>query len=287
MLETVSVCLKRGIKILEAARVPESKISAEELLCHVLKKSRLSLHLEPEELVHPSEHKQFQELLASRSKRFPLQYLLETIPFRSAILEVGPGCLIPRPETEILVEVVLRELSLKAEGAEKKLHLLDVGTGSGNIAVGLTQERINWFVIATDISTEALQYAEWNAVRNGVSDQIRLVRANLWRDLEPNSIDAVVSNPPYLNGDDLRKLQPEIAFEPREALDGGRDGLNFYRRIIPRAQDILKPGGFVFFEVGEGQAEAVSDLLVQSEFQDIHTERDDAMIKRIVWARLD
>jgi len=281
MRPTISTCLKKGIQFLESAGVPEAQISAEELLSHVLTRPRFSLLLDSGTEVRERQESEFEMLLAKRAARYPLQYLVRTIPFRNAVLGIGEGCLIPRPETEVLVDVILHKLERKAD----QLSVLDIGTGSGNIAISLAQERPEWAVVATDVSNQALQYAKLNAERNNVSGRIRFVQTDLWKGIE-NSFDVIVSNPPYLTKDELGRLQPEIEFEPRLALDGGADGLLFFKRIVYDAEIILQEGGFLFFEIGAGQAEQVSAILELNHFGQIQISKDDSGIDRIISACL-
>ena len=282
MSQTVSVCLQKGIHFLESAGVPEAEISASELLSDVLRQPRLSLYLEPEAIVDRLRESEFENLLAKRASRYPLQYLVREVSFRSTLLEVGEGCLIPRPETEVLVDVILNRFSHRPEN----VHVLDIGTGSGNIAISLAQERPKWFITATDISEEALRYAEANADRNQVASRIRFVQTDLWQGIEGTFFDALVSNPPYLTASELTNLQPEVAFEPKMALDGGKDGLYFFKQIIQNAQRILKRGGFVFFETGMRQAGTVADRLEAAGFESIQISNDHSSIERIVSAQL-
>ena len=274
--------LEEGIRFLESAGVPEADISAGELLSQVLHRPRLSLCLEPDLGVERRHERRFQELLAKRAARYPLQYLIQTIPFRRTLLWVGEGCFIPRPETEVLVDAVLRQVNRPSE----PLSVLDVGTGSGNIAISLAVERPQWRMTATDISPEALRYAKANAVRNRVEKQIDFVRAHFWDETCGRRFDAVVSNPPYLTERELANLQPEITFEPRIALAGGADGLLFFKRIVGEAKKVLKKRGFIFFEAGAGQAQTVASLLDADGFELVAVSRDHAGIERIVSGRL-
>ncbi len=281
MRPTIFVCLKKGIKFLESAGVPEAQISAEELLSYVLARPRFSFYVDLGVEMEEQQKLEFETLLAKRASRYPLQYLMRTAHFRNAVLEVGEGCLIPRPETETLVDMVFRTLGRSTE----PLNLLDVGAGSGNIAISLAQERPQWFITATEASPEALRYAKMNAERNGVSGRIRFIQTDLWNGIE-GSFDAIVSNPPYLTERELCELQPEIEFEPRLALNGGTDGLLFFKRMIYEAETILKKGGFFFFEVGANQAKIISEILKSNNFNSIQISKDDAGIDRIVSARL-
>ena len=279
-MQSVASCLKRGTEFLEEKHLSEAQISAETLLSHVLRKPRSLFWLEEGPISFSYEH-EFFRLLEKRAERYPLQYLLKTVPFRNAMLWVGEGCLIPRPETESLVEIALREIRSTAS-----VHVLDIGTGSGNIAVSIAQERPSWQVTAADISERALGFARANAAENGARNRVHFVCTDLWQGVARGSFDVMVSNPPYLTWEDLRNLQAEIRFEPIEALDGGSDGLLFYRRIIGGAHSVLKPGGMIFFEVGLGQAQRVAELLCLHKFQDVRIEHDDAGVDRFAWGRL-
>ena len=267
---------------MESRSVPEANISAEELLAHVLRKPKHLLYLEPKLSVNPSLARQFDFLLEKRSERYPLQYLLKTVPFRSTVLWVGEGCLIPRPETEFLVEVVLRELGSRLSAA----RLLDVGTGSGNVAIGLAKERPTWKIVATDISEKALSFAKVNSKQNAVDRQVYFIQTDLWQGIGEATFDAVVSNPPYLTHDELSTLQPEIAFEPSLAFDGGEDGLDFFRRMVENVSTVLKPDGEVFFEVGANQAPFVSEFFNRSGFESIRIFKDYNDIGRVITGRL-
>lgn len=278
MSQTVLSCLKKGIRLLESAGVPEAQISAEELLSHVLRKPRVFLYLNPEAQIDCNFEKEFESLLGKRAGRYPLQYLLQSVPFRNVTLEVGEGCLIPRPETEILVDFVFGRLNR----TDDCIKVLDIGTGSGNIAISIAKERPHWMVTATDISREALYYAAKNADRNGVAYQVRFLQADLCQGLEADQFDVVVSNPPYLTYGELDRMQPELDFEPRLAFDGGGDGLDFFRRITQATKQVLNQNGFIFFEVGMGQASSVRQILQENGFRSVEISRDNNGIERIV-----
>jgi release factor glutamine methyltransferase len=277
---SISNCLEEGISLLERAGVPEPRVSAEALLCATLGRPRIFLHAEPNSEITELQREHFQVFLKKRAARYPLQYVLGTVQFRDTELAIGEGCLIPRPETEILVDAVLRESDRQSQ------IVLDIGTGSGNIAISLVEERPSWNVIATDTSADALKFARLNAAKRQVEDRVRFIQTDLWADLGNQAVDTIVSNPPYLTTEELKTLQPEVAFEPRLALYGAEDGLYFYRKIISRVHEILKPGGLVFFEVGLGQAKFVSQILERKGYQNISITRDHVGIERIVGARL-
>jgi release factor glutamine methyltransferase len=176
--------------------------------------------------------------------------------------EIGPQTLDPRPDTETLVSAALQVA--REGGSANQLNLLDLGTGSGCVLVSLLHELEHATGLGTDRSIEALEFARANAIRHAVEQRVQFLCAS-WHEGLSCSFGMVVSNPPYIPADDLVKLEPEVAlYDPRAALDGGRDGLEAYQKIMSTLQALLAPGGWILFEVGDGQAQAVSDM-----FQDM------------------
>jgi release factor glutamine methyltransferase len=204
----------------------------------------------------------FKALIRSRRERIPLAYLLHKAPFWQEELEVGPGCLVPRPETEILIESVIRETGLEKE---KKFSLIDLGTGSGAIAIALLRHYPSAIGVLSDRSAEALEYAKRNVKRYGLEDRSECVLSDgfeVWKNHAPReNWELMVTNPPYLSEKDLTEAVPELRHEPRQALDGGKDGLNFYRILAEGLGDFLKPGGWFAAEVGIHQAGPVAEIL--------------------------
>jgi len=287
--------IQDGIDFLESAGVPDARMSVEMLLSAVAAKPRHFLYLDETQKLASSKLGTYRALLRALAARQPLQYLVRTVGFRDIVLEIGPGCFIPRPETEILVEVVLKRLrdasipltSLRANGyGSPLLQVLDVGTGSGNIAISLAKEFSQSFVTALDISPAALRYARRNAERNGACHQIQLIQTDLCRGIANARFDGVVSNPPYLSEVEMSSLQAEVSQEPPLALDGGPDGLAFFRRIALEARRILKRGGFAAFEIGMGQSEAVGSILKENGFGSIEVTQDYSGIDRVISARM-
>lgn len=276
--KTMLNCLQDGIEFLKAHAVPDARYSAEALLGKVLEKPVWELYAETGPVVDEKRDFQFEKLLHKRAERYPLQYLLKQVPFRNVMLEVGEGCLIPRPETEILVEKALEQI----DKLKQKVVILDIGTGSGNIAVSLAKECSNAWVIATDISIEALRFAGRNAKANGVEHRVRLVQADLWSGIERIQFDMIIANPPYLAANDFTDLQPELFYEPKTALDGGYDGIDYFQRIVYGAKGFLVKNGVLLFEVGAGQADRVEGELKQNGFSNVRSFDDWAGIKRIV-----
>lgn len=235
----------------------------------------------------------------------PIQYIIGRTEFCGLPFSVDERVLIPRPETEMLVEAVadLADSWAHAAGA---LNILDLCTGSGNIAIALmarlsapltqagsggpgragtlTKRVTNCTMSASDISEEALEAARCNAGRNGLSGKIRFIRSDLFSDLD-GRFDIIVSNPPYIARNEFATLQKEVLMEPRIALDGGEDGLDFYRRIIPAARSRLNNGGYIFMEVGYAQAGAVAGILSANLFNSIEVKKDFNGIDRMVSGR--
>lgn len=194
--------------------------------------------------------------LARREKREPLQYVLGKWPFCNETYLVTPACLIPRPETELLVRYA-------AEKLPRDACFADLGTGSGCIAISILARRPDCTAVALDISREALAVAAKNAAKNGVAERIRFCRWDLLGDTPfapDRPFDAILSNPPYIKSGDLPALPPELAYEPAQALDGGSDGMRFYRRILHGWAAHLKPDGFFLFETGWDTAQGVREL---------------------------
>ncbi len=276
---TILVYIEEGADFLASHGVPDARLSAEELLASVCSSSRLALYQVLDQKLPSALNTKYHDLLKRRSERYPLQYLLARQPFRFVSLEIGTGCLIPRPETEGLVDIVLEALP-----KNRPLYILDIGTGSGNISISLACERPQWSLVATDISERALAYANRNILTNGVSSRVKLVQADLFEITREPQFDALVSNPPYLTNAELESAQAELYYEPREALFGGSDGLAFYRRIISLAPQILKPAGQIFFEIGFGQAECVTEILTRAGFENTQVKKDNSEIERYVSA---
>jgi len=255
---------------LEAAGVESPRLDAELLLAEVLGVERAALVVDPGRELGPGQGRAFAELVRRRREREPAAYILGSKPFRRLSLAVDPRVLIPRPETETLVEAAL-ELP---EGA----RVLDVGTGSGAVALALKDERPDLVVLATDASEDALAVARANATRLGL--EVAFARADLLEGLT-GPWDAVVSNPPYVADADYAGLAPEIVrYEPAGALRGGADGLDVLRRLIAAA-----PAPFLAVEVGAGQAGAVSALMREAGYRDVSIRRDLAGIERVVVGR--
>ena len=206
----------------------------------------------------PAQNATYRNLIHRRADRIPLQHLLGNTEFYGLLFHTSPDALIPRPETETLIEATLNQLKNYTN-----LRILDIGTGSGIIAITLSKALEGSHVIATDISRKALHLARQNAHFNGVLDRISFLQTDLLTPFtKPESFHAILSNPPYIPSHAIDALQPEVRdFDPHLALNGGCDGLDFYRKIIPASIPLLVPGGLLALEIGHDQADAVTQLL--------------------------
>lgn len=251
------------------------RLDAELLLSDTLHLDRVGLYLNYDRPLTSAELEGFRAAVGRRAKREPLQYIRGQAEFWSLPFAVTPAVLIPRPDTEVLVEEALKRVS-------GPCRILDVGTGSGAIAIALAHELAEAQVEGVDLSPEALAVARGNAERNGVAGRVTL-RAGDLRQLAGAGFDLVVSNPPYIPSADLAGLMPEVReFEPLLALDGGGDGLDAYRALAAQARVLLQPGGWLLLEVGIDQAAAVAELLQQAGLLEVFTRADYAGVARVV-----
>lgn len=268
---------------LEGKGVPTPRLDAEVLLAWSLGVDRVRLYLDFERPLCPPELARYRELVRRRAKREPVAYIRGFKEFWSLEFDVTPAVLIPRPETEVLVEEALklaRALSPKRPAA---LRVADVGTGSGAVAVVLARE-LNQPVLATDASPEALEVARRNAHKHKA--EVEFIRGDLLAPFADHSLDLVVSNPPYVpRAEVLHPAVPELGFEPRGALEGGEDGLDALRRLASDAPRVLASGGWLVLEVGAGQATDTARLLEAAGLRGVARVSDLAGIERVVKGR--
>ena len=243
--------------------IDSPRLDAELLLAKVLGMDRMGLYINFDRPLAPPELDQYRELVKTRARRVPVKYMLGECEFMSLAFEVGPGVLIPRPETEHLVE---RALDLLRAGTDRDQVVFDIGTGSGCIAIAAAKEMAEVKVVASDISREALDIAKRNAARHGLADRIAFVAGSfLDAHREGPRADLIVSNPPYIAEPDWGTLVPEITDnEPRGALLSGPDGLGHIRRLLETVPAHLRPGAHFLCEIGDGQAEAVRQIVEQT-----------------------
>ena len=273
--------LERGAEELGRAGITEARFQAELLLRHALGCSRESLLARLHQSVPAEATGHFFQRVERRRGRVPVQYIIGTQEFYGIDFRVTPAVLIPRPETEGVVEQARRELE-----NERAPRIADVGCGCGCIAIALAQTLGDGELVAIDRSPAALAIARENALRHGVEARVEFVESDLLDSVADADLDAVVSNPPYIRDDELAGLEPEVMeHEPRAALAGGTDGLCVIRRLVPQAHRALKPGGVLVMEIGHGQSEAVEALVRQAAMKYEHIVADLAGIPRVLVAR--
>jgi len=273
--------LREAVERLSSAGVDSPTLDAELMLARAVDTSRTVLLTHPEAVPDDGPLAQFAEFVRLRAKRMPLAYILGRKEFHGIDFEVAPAVLIPRPETEILVDAAL-EVLRETSGPT----LADLGVGSGAIAVSLAVCLPDAHVFGTESSSAALELAGRNVERHGVGDRVELRLGDLFDPLRGLSFHAIVSNPPYIPTAEIPTLQPEIArYEPRGALDGGPDGLDYYRRIVPDALAFLRPSGVLLVEVGAGQSPEVCSLFRGQGYTGVQAVRDYSGIERVVIGR--
>jgi release factor glutamine methyltransferase len=291
----IRAALKEGMARLRVARVPSHTLAAELLLMHVLGQDRTWLYTHPEARIDPGDAERYFVLVTRRGAGEPTQYLTGKQEFWGLEFEVTPVVLIPRPETEHVVEVALERLGARGikirldTGAPSlPLRVADVGAGSGCLAVALAYELPHAQVFATDVSAPALAVASRNAARHGVSDRISFLRTDLLDGLsrEPSSFDLIVSNPPYVGSNEAATLPREVRdHEPHEALFGGPTGVEIYARLIEQAGSLLRPGGILVLELGYNSADHVRRIIAsQSCWTSVAITNDLAGIPRVLSA---
>ena len=282
---TVAGALRQASATLEAAHSQSPRLDAELLLADALGVRREDLFATPERRLTRDEAARFEAAVRRRQKQEPVAYILGRRAFRTIELEVNDNTLIPRPETETLVEVCLEKL---AELAEPEPFVLDIGTGSGNIALALASEHPTVRVVATDVHPAPLDVARRNVRRLGLEDRVLLLVSDVFADLPPGlRFDLIASNPPYVTPEALRRLRVEVrGYEPHVALRAEEGGMEFYRRIVPQAPAWLKPGGVVAVEIAEHKAvDVLSEFVAADRYEQIDVRADLGGLPRVVVAR--
>jgi release factor glutamine methyltransferase len=286
--------IKSSSDYLEKSGVVDSLVDAEILVLHAAGIDRLRAYMDnpeaPQRLLS-----RINRLVKRRAAGEPLQYVIGHVDFLGLEIRVGKGVLIPRPETELLVEEAINTVkrnALSVKSSEKppipnpqSLCFLDLCTGSGCIALALAREFPDAQVYATDVSAKAIKYAGDNADRNAIRN-VTFLKGSLFTPVEGHMpFDLITANPPYISTSDIAGLQREVReWEPLRALDGGEDGLDFYRKILAKASGYLKEKGWIFFELGFGQSEAVAEIAAHAGFRNIELIKDFAGINRVLKA---
>lgn len=281
----LKAALTEAIKQLEEARQGSPRMNAEVLLMFVLGCDRAYLYAHPERELTDDERERYEDTVERRAQGYPSQYITGHQEFWGLDFIVNPSVLIPRPETEHLVETVLALTArMNFAGAHGHPKLIDVGTGSGAIALALAKELPNAEVHACDYSPEALEVARINAARLELDSRVRFAHSDVLASVSRNaSFDFVISNPPYVALNEADKVQDVVKkFEPRMAVFAGEHGLDIINRLIPQADEALRPGGYLVMEIGFSMSEAVMQLL--NLWDDVHAVPDLAGIPRVVVA---
>ena len=253
--------IKNGTLALKENKISSHRIDSEILLSSVLGKSREEILINLDEKINSRDIFSFKKLIERRSSKEPLAYILKEKEFWSKKFEVNESTLVPRPETELMLEKLIKIYK------DKKINLLDIGTGSGCILISLLSELKNSIGVGIDISTEALKIAKKNAKKHKINNKIFFYNKS-FTEIYDRKFDLIVSNPPYLLTKDIRNLQEDIKrFEPLIALDGGNDGLDVIKKVIYKAKNILKFDGMLALEIGNGQFRKVSNILFKNNFR--------------------
>ena len=274
--------LKFGIEELQKSNIENYNMKAKMILAHVLNKEKEYLLIHDEEIVSEELYNDFINKIQRLKMNEPIQYILNNQEFMGIQFFVNENVLIPQPDTENLVEEVLNIINSKNECV-----ILDLCTGSGAIAVSLSKYIANKKIeiYASDISEEALVVANKNAINNGAN--IKFIKSNLFEDMDEEvKFDIIVSNPPYIETRTIDNLSEEVRKEPILALDGGEDGLKFYKKIIKEAKKYLNKDGILAFEIGYNQKVAVEELLKENYYRNIYSKKDLAGNDRIVVGQL-
>ncbi len=288
-LDRVAEILKLGARDLEEGGIETPKLDAEVILSNLLQVDRVKLHIYPEREISREICKKFWQAVEKRKKAMPIQYIIGKKEFMGLEFCLEEGVLIPRNDTEILVEKILDLYEKHFAG--QKVRILDMGVGSGAIAVSLAKYISFAQVYGVDISAKAMELARKNSTRHGVAERTKFLQGDLFAGLKgldlEGSFDFIVSNPPYIARDIIKGLDRQVAdYEPIIALDGGRDGLDFYRRIIKEAPLYLGDGGWIGLEIGYDQGDQVKKLLQGANFVGIDLIKDLAGLDRVLIGRL-
>jgi release factor glutamine methyltransferase len=264
--------------------VPSPRLNAELLMMFVLGRERAYLYAHPERELTADEQARYDDVIRERARGCPTQYITGHQEFWGLDLLVSPAVLIPRPETEHVVETVLELVRDYRADGPARLRLLDVGTGSGCIALALASELPHTELHACDISEEALEMARINAARLGLGGKVLFRKSDLLTVYAGEKFDFVISNPPYVGEADANKVQKQVReFEPRIAVFSGQEGLDIYRKLVPQAHEHLRPGGWFVAEIGFSEEAKVRELLAG--WEDIQVSADLQGIPRVVAAR--
>ena len=277
---TILGVITKSTEYLDRKGIESPRANAEILLANILNCKRLELYLMYDKPLRDSELNSYREYLKRRSNYEPIQYITGSVEFYTLELKVTPAVLIPRPETEILVEAIIDSVK-----KEDELFILDFGSGCGNIGIALAENLPNVHVTGIDISKDAIMIANENLEKYQLNGRVNFVNGDILK-FNVNDFlnyDIIVSNPPYVSQNDYLNVQKEIKnFEPKIAVTDFSDGYKYFVKIITLASGILKSGGKLFFEMGEGQSKKINELLVKNNYKKIYVFKDYQKIDRVI-----
>lgn len=280
---TVLEAIKLSTEYFQKKQIESPRANAEILLAEILHCKRLDLYLSFDKPLSENELNLYREFIKKRGMHIPLQYIIGSVEFYTLKIMVNESVLIPRAETELLVEKIINDFKDRAE-----LKILDIGSGSGNISLSLAKHLINSKVIGIDVSEKALDTAKQNAELNHIENvDFKLFDIMSDEIFQLGKFDLIVSNPPYVSELDFHQLEPELkVYEPRIALTDQADGLTFYNRITSIAKNILDDPGYLYFEIGRDQQSMIYEMMVKENFVNIEIQKDYAGIDRIICGEL-
>jgi len=247
------------------AGIPTAKTEAEMIISHIFKLKKFDIYLQPDHVIEDKIHDEINALVKKRCQHYPLQYILKEIEFHHITLKITTDVLIPRPETELLVEIIIKNMK------NDYLKVLDLCTGSGAIAIALKNAKPNWQITASDISEKALNIAHENAKSNNC--QIDFVHSDLFSSIK-QKFDLIVSNPPYISESNYQKLDPELFYEPSSALVAPENGIFFYRKIIENCHKFLNLPASIFLEIGQDQVEKITNFANNCQIKNVILKKD-------------
>lgn len=277
---TISSLLNWTVNYFKSKNIESARLDAEVLLSHVLGQERIYLYVHFDEPMEQAELGKFREYVKKRAQHVPVAYIIGEKEFMGLPFKVTPDTLIPRPDTEILVENVLANLA-----EDETVQIVDIGTGSGAIILSLLANLPKARGKTVDIAVKAVEVAKENAVRLQVADRCEFLVGDLFAPLQDSKFDVIVSNPPYIPQKDIATLEVDVrAYEPVSALTDGGDGLSYYRRLLAEGKRYLKENGFIALEIGIHQAQAVKRIALDNGWRNIKIIKDYAGIDRVVLA---
>lgn len=281
---SIEELLKKSIVILRENEIEDASLKAKMLLMHILKVSKQYLIINKDLNIDDNKKNEFEIGIKKLCEHIPIQYIINSQEFFGYIFLVNNNVLIPQPDTEVLVEEVINIISNNYKFNNRKIKLLDLCTGSGAIGISLAKEINNLEVYLSDISEKALEIAKKNAEFNKAD--VKIIKSDLFKNIDEKKFDFIVSNPPYIETDIIKELSEEVKKEPKLALDGGLDGLDFYKRISEEAKYYLNEGGYLVLEIGYNQREAVIDILTKDNYKNIYCKKDLGFNDRVIVAQI-